>query len=84
MVTKERVLDDLARVAGGTVGVLSDLGRNIREDLKTRADDLANRLDLVPREDFERLEAVLTNTRKIVEQQGKKIAALEKQNKKTK
>jgi BMFP domain-containing protein YqiC len=84
MVTKERVLDDLARVAGGTVSVLSDLGRNIREDIKTRADDLATRLDLVPREDFERLEAVLAETRKIVEQQGKQIAALEKQNKKTK
>lgn len=77
MMTKDKVLDDLARVAGGTVSVLSDLGRNIREDIKSRAEDVATKLDLVPREDFERLQDVLSETRKLVEAQEKRIAALE-------
>ncbi len=67
---KDKVLDDIARVAGGTVSVFSDLGHNIREDVKSRADEIAHRLDLVPREDFERLEA-------LVQTQEKRIQALE-------
>ncbi len=77
MVAKEKVFDDIARVAGGTVSVLSDLGRNIREDLRSRADEAATRLNLVPREDFERLEAVLKNTRSLVDEQQRRIEALE-------
>ncbi|MBL4805574.1 MAG: accessory factor UbiK family protein [Alphaproteobacteria bacterium] len=53
---KDKVLDDIARVAGGTVSVFSGIGQNIREDIKSYIDDMADRLDLVPREDFERLE----------------------------
>lgn len=77
MRSKEKVLDDLARLAGGTVGVVSGLARNIREDIKSRANDVAANLDLVPREDFERLEAVLTETRRRVDAQEKRIAVLE-------
>jgi len=54
--TKEKVLDDIARVAGGTVSVFGGLSRNIREEIKSHVDEMAGRLDLVPREDFERLE----------------------------
>ncbi|MCC6597916.1 MAG: accessory factor UbiK family protein [Alphaproteobacteria bacterium] len=74
---KEKFLDDIARVAGGTVSVFSGLGRNLREEIKARADEAATRLDLVPREDFERLETVLRETRKIVEEQQARIGALE-------
>lgn len=75
--SKEKVLDDIARLAGGTVGVVSGLARNIREDIKSRANDVAANLDLVPREDFERLENVLTETRRRVDEQEKRIAILE-------
>ena len=53
---KDKVLDDIARVAGGAVNVASGLGNNIREDLKTRMDEMGDRLNWVPREDFEALE----------------------------
>lgn len=53
---RDKVLDDIARVAGGTVSVFSGIGQNIREDIKSYIDDMADRLDLVPCEDFERLE----------------------------
>ena len=71
MSTREKMLDDLARVAGGTVSVFSGLSQSIREDIKTRVDELADRLDLVPREDFERLE-------KRIEALEEKLSAQEK------
>lgn len=71
MQNKEKVLDDIARVAGGTVSVLSGVSRQVREEIKVRIEDMAAEMDLVPREDLERLEA-------LVEQQEKRIAALEK------
>lgn len=68
---REKVIDDIARVAGGTVSVLSGIGQNIREDIKSYIDDMADRLDLVPREDFERLEMQ-------IEALQKRLDALEK------
>ena len=56
MANKEKLLDDIARTAGGTASIFSGLGRNIRDDIKARIEELALRMDLVPREDFERLE----------------------------
>ncbi len=54
--TKEKVLDDIARVAGGTVSVFGGLSRNVREEIKSHIDEMAQRLDLVPREDLTALE----------------------------
>lgn len=64
---KDKVLDDIARVAGGTVSVFSGIGQNIREDIKSYIDDMADRLDLVPREDFERLEMQMNDLQKRLE-----------------
>lgn len=54
--SKDKVLDDIARVAGGTVSVFSGLNQTIREEIKTRIEETADRLDLVPREDLTALE----------------------------
>jgi BMFP domain-containing protein YqiC len=78
MKNREKVLDDLARLAGGGASIVSGLARNIREDIQSRANDFASNLDLVPREDFERLEAVLLETRRRVDEQEARIIALEK------
>lgn len=69
--SKDKMLDDIAHVADGTLSIFSGLGENIREDVKTRIDEIAHRLDLVPREDFDRLEA-------LVQTQEKRIQTLEK------
>ena len=50
-----KILDDLARVAGGAMNVFSGLREQILSDVKLRFDELAARMDLVPRDDFERL-----------------------------
>lgn len=75
---KEKILDDIARVAGGTASVFSGMTRSLRGEIRSRIDEAATRLDLVPREDFERLEAVLKETRRIVDEQKSRIDALEK------
>lgn len=76
MASKEKVLDDIARVAGGTVSVVSGLSKSVRDEIKSRIDEMGDRLDFVPREDFERLEL-------LVKEQAERIDALEKAAKKT-
>lgn len=50
-----KIFDDIARVAGGAMNVFSGLREQIENDVKTRVEEMASRLDLVPREDFDRL-----------------------------
>lgn len=75
---KDRVLDDIARIAGGAAGVMGGLSQSIKSDIKSRTDEIANRLDLVPREDFERLEAMVEAARLEQDALKKRIDALEK------
>ncbi len=70
-----KVLDDIARVAGGAVNILSGLRQQLREDIKVRVEDVAARMDLVPREDVERLEVRVARLEE-------RLAALEKTPKK--
>lgn len=71
MGSKDRVFDDLSRMAGGAVGIVSGMGQSLREEISSRIDEAVQRLDLVPREDFERLEAV-------VQAQAERLETLEK------
>jgi BMFP domain-containing protein YqiC len=52
-----KIFDDLSRVAGGAMNVFSAFREQILNDIKARVEEVAARMDLVPREDFERLEA---------------------------
>lgn len=81
MSAREKIIDDLARLAGGTVSIVSNARNNAREDVKSRIDDLALRLELVPRSEFERLELVLQETRKQLEDLQKEVEALKKSKK---
>tara|TARA_B100001989_G_C24548775_1_gene472762 strand:- start:2812 stop:3075 length:264 start_codon:yes stop_codon:yes gene_type:complete len=76
MSNREKILDDLARFAGGTVEIISGAKGQARESFKSRIDDLAQTLDLVPREDFERLEAMVITLREEQEELKKEIKAL--------
>ncbi|MEZ5918568.1 MAG: hypothetical protein R3D66_01145 [Alphaproteobacteria bacterium] len=58
---KDKILDDIARVAGGAVGVFSGLNHSIREDIRGRIDETALRADLVPGQNS-RLELMLSMT----------------------
>lgn len=58
-----RFLDDIARVAGGAVNIVSGLQQQLREDLRSRVDSMADRADLVPRADLDRAEAMIAKLR---------------------
>lgn len=53
------IFDDLAKAAGGAMNVLSGLRQQIENEVKARVEDLAARMDLVPREDVDRLEEMI-------------------------
>lgn len=57
-------LDDIAKVAGGAVNVLSSLRAQIESEIKARVEEMAARMDLVPREDLNRVEAQLARLQK--------------------
>ena len=61
-----RIFDDLSRVAGGAMNVFSAFREQILNDIKARVEEVASRMDLVPREDFERLEAQVKELQKKV------------------
>ncbi len=51
-----RIFDDITRMAGGAMNVFSGIREQILNDVKARFDELAHRMNWVPREDFDRLE----------------------------
>lgn len=74
---KEKVLDDIARFAGGAASVAGGLSKQIKDEVRSRFDDMAARMDLVPREDFERLEEMLKEARLQQDALVKRVDALE-------
>lgn len=62
MTKNSQILDDIARVAGGAVGMVNNLREQLQNDIKARVEEMATRMDLVPREDLDRVEALLQKT----------------------
>ena len=63
MKSQLKLFDDLAQLAGGTVGLLASFQQQIRTEIRERIDARLAKLDAVPREDFERLESMLSEAR---------------------
>jgi BMFP domain-containing protein YqiC len=63
-----KFFDDLARVAGGAMNVFSGLKEQIESDVRARVEEMASRMDLVPREDFDRLELQVAALQKRVDE----------------
>lgn len=63
-----RILDDIARVAGGAVNIFSGLHQQIHDDIRARIEDMAAKLDLIPRDDFDRLAGAVDKLRKRVDE----------------
>jgi BMFP domain-containing protein YqiC len=77
-----KFLDDLARVATGAIGSFSEVRHQVRNLVKERVDTLMGQMDMVSRDEFERVEAVAEKARTRQEELEKRLAALEKQLKK--
>lgn len=72
------LLDDLSLVVGSVINLVSAGRAQIRREIRQRADSMAGKLDLVPRSEFERVEALLIRSREEQEKLGKRLADLEK------
>lgn len=77
MQSKDKILDDVARVAGGAISAFSGLSRQVKDEIRVRIDELAQRLDLVPRDEFERVELMLFKAREEQNRLNERLAALE-------
>lgn len=75
MTKPTEILGDIAQLASGAAGLLGNAGQQIRDDIKARVEDMADKMDLVPREDLDRVEALLN---KAIQEQKDILARLEK------
>ena len=82
--SSSQILDDLAKMAGGTMSFVSSARDQVKQEIRSKIDEVAESMDLVPREDFERLEAMLQQARLKQEELEKRLSALEDANKKPK
>ncbi|TAL26971.1 MAG: accessory factor UbiK family protein [Alphaproteobacteria bacterium] len=78
-----KFLDDLAKVATGAIGSFSEVRHQVRNLVKERVDQLMGQMDMVSREEFERVEAVAERARLRQEELEKRLTALERQLKPT-
>ncbi len=79
-----RILDDLAKVAGGAINVLSGVRQQIESEVKARVEEIAARMELVPREDVDRLEAMIAKLQSDNEEMKSRLDKLEGKKKATK
>jgi len=77
MQTSNRILDDLARVAGGALGTLNGVRAEIESLVRQRLERALANMDLVPREEFEAVKAMAAKAREENEALASRIAALE-------
>ena len=77
MQTSNRLFDDLAKVANGAVSTLVGVKDEIEALVRQRVDKLLADADLVPREEFEVVKAMVTEARAEQEHLLRRLAALE-------
>jgi BMFP domain-containing protein YqiC len=77
MQTSNRVLDDIARLANGMMGVAAGFRGEVEGMIKARLTAMLADANLVPREDFEAVRAMAAKARTEQENLAAKVAALE-------
>jgi hypothetical protein len=77
MQTSNRVLDDIARLANGMMGVAAGFRGEVEGMIKARLTAMLADANLVPREDFEAVRAMAAKARDEQETLAAKVVALE-------
>lgn len=77
MQSSNRILDDLARVAGGAVGTLSGMRAEMETLIRQRIERMLAGMDLVPRDEFEAVKEMAAKARAENEVLSRRVAALE-------
>lgn len=63
MQTRNRILDDLAKVAGGAVSTLAGIKGEVDTLIRQQLERLMAQMDAVPRDEFEAVKAVASKAR---------------------
>lgn len=79
MQTQNRLLDDLARVATGALGVAAGMRGEIEARLREQFEKILARMDVVPREEFEVVKAMAAKAREEQEMLAERLAGIEAQ-----
>ncbi|MCC7017073.1 MAG: accessory factor UbiK family protein [Rhodospirillales bacterium] len=77
MQTRNRVLDDIAKVAGGAASVLAGVKDEVEALARARLERLVAAMDLVTRDEFEAVRAMAVKARAEQERLAARIEALE-------
>lgn len=77
MQTDNKILDDIARLTSGMMGVAAGMRGEVEGVIKARLQALLADMDLVPREEFEVVRAMAVKAREENEALAARIAALE-------
>ncbi len=80
--SQNKIFEDLARVAGGAMNTLAGLRGEFEALARQQMERLLAELDLVPREEFDAVQAMAAKARAEQEALAKRVAALEEQLKK--
>ncbi len=79
MQTSNRILDDLAKVAGGAASTLTGVKSEIENLVRQQLQRLLNDVDLVTREEFDAIKAVAVKAREEQEKLEARVQELEVQ-----
>ncbi len=77
MQTQNRLLDDLARVASGAIGVAAGMRGELEARLREQFEKILSQMDLVGREEFDAVKAMAAKARSEQEDMAKRLAELE-------
>ena len=78
MQTRNRLLDDAARIAGGAVGTLAGAKREIEALVRQQLERVLSSLDLVTRDEFDAVREMAQKARAEQEALQDRLATLEK------
>lgn len=76
MTEARRILDDVARVATGAVGIIQGAGREAEELFRQRLERVLDKMDLVTRDEFDAVRAMALKAREENEALAAELAAL--------
>ncbi|WP_207461103.1 accessory factor UbiK family protein [Azospirillum sp. SYSU D00513] len=77
MQVDNRILDDLARVAGGAFGALSSLREEAEAQMRQQLERVLSRMDVVSREEYEAVSSMAAKAREEQETLAERVTALE-------
>ena len=77
MQTQNRLLDDLARVASGALGVAAGMRAEVEARLREQFERVLSQLDLVTREEFDAVKAMAVKAREEQDAMAARLAKLE-------